>query len=138
VKRRSFLFLVLLVLCAFMFPRADNAGDPYIQLNKEPGGDIDKGARAQWDGVYENQNGAMVWNGSDWVINNTWAHTYYTDIRTGLRLVEHSVLATFDGTGTGGVVGAGYTVTQETYDYCVPAASDGPAYCYAMGPWNTR
>ena len=35
-----------------------------------------------------------------------------------------------DGTGTGGVVGPGFAVTQNTYSYCVPAASDGPAYCY--------
>jgi hypothetical protein len=56
-----------------MLPGAVHAGETYIQLNSEPGGDIDKGARAEWDGVFRNQNGAMVWNGSQWVINNTWA-----------------------------------------------------------------
>jgi hypothetical protein len=68
MKKESFLFLILLVLCAVLFSGAVHAGETYIQINNEPGGDIDKGARAQWDGVFENPNGAMVWNGSEWVI----------------------------------------------------------------------
>jgi hypothetical protein len=38
-----------------------------ILLNLEPGGDIDKESREHWDGVFENHDGSLVWNGTEWI-----------------------------------------------------------------------
>lgn len=112
---------------------------PVIKLNKEQGGDIDKGARAQWDGVYENANGALVWNGTEWVINTTWAHTYFTASATGQRLITHTLIASFDGSGAPNVTiiraytqtqaTYSHTITQSIYTYTVPAKTGG-SYTY--------
>jgi hypothetical protein len=124
--------LALLVAASFTTPptvATDGAVVPqatYIRLDREPGGDIDAGGPAAWDGVYENSNGAMVWNGTEWVINTTWAHTYFTDRRTGERLVPHVVAGSFDGSGAPNeTVVKGYTVTQAIYGYSVPATAGG-------------
>jgi hypothetical protein len=92
------------------------------------GGDIDVEPP---DGVYENQNGAMVWNGHAWVITETWAHTYLSNVFSGRRLIAHRRLGTVDGGGPTGVVFVreGYTVTQRAYTYAVPAAV-GTDYIY--------
>ncbi len=36
--------------------------------------------------MFENVNGAFFWNGTKWVTNDTAAHAYFTDLRTGQRL----------------------------------------------------
>jgi hypothetical protein len=110
-------------------PPAATAGlypDPATRLNNEPGGDIDAGAPAGWDGVYENTNGAQVWNGTAWVINKTWAHQYFTYVATGERVVAHAVAGSFDGSGAPGTrVVEGYAVMQAIYSYAVAAAAGG-------------
>ena len=62
-----------------------------IHIDIEAGGDVDSGTRSQWDGQLENINGAMFWKGSMWVTNNTAAHSYFTDLRTGKRIKEYTV-----------------------------------------------
>ena len=114
-------------------PLATNT--PYYRIDEEPGGDIDAGTRAQWDGVYENTSGAMVWNGTEWIINGTRAHTYYAFKDTGARLMAHTVAASYDGTGAPSTTyvpvsfGGPYTVTQSLYVYTVPARAGG-TYTY--------
>jgi hypothetical protein len=147
LKLKSFLILftaiigllLFTVLSAFTVSAGDqpSTGVPvatstsYIQLNNEPGGDIDMSVPAEWDGVYENPNGAMVWNGTEWIINNTWAHTYFTEIKTGQRLISHTLAASFDGSGAPNVTvvqgycDCYYTVTQAIYSYTVPANTGG-------------
>ncbi len=123
--------VVLLFLVAFAAPpaaatQAHLAPMATMQLNREPGGDIDAGPPATWDGAYENTNGAMVWNGTAWVVNSTWAHTYFTDANTGTRLIVHAVAGSFDGSGApNSTVVKGYTVTQVLYSYSIPAAAGG-------------
>jgi len=67
------------------------AGTTPIHIDIEQGGDIDTGTNSQWDSNYENVNGAMFWNGSKWVTNDTAAHAYFTDLRTGGKLNEHNI-----------------------------------------------
>lgn len=50
-----------------------------------------------------NLNGAVVWDGSRWVVNTTWAHKYFVDVRTGQRLKSYTVVE-FAGTEPTGVV----------------------------------
>ncbi len=38
----------------------------------------------------QNQNGAMIWNGQAWVVNDTWAHKYFIDASTGNRLKTYN------------------------------------------------
>jgi hypothetical protein len=94
---------------------------PPIQLNSEPGGDIYKEGSSSPD----NQNGAMVWNGTEWVVNNTWAHTYFTDTTTGQRLISHDI-TTINSSGNYG----GFQVTRNIYNYSIGAAVGGTIYTY--------
>ena len=103
-------------------------GDTDIQLNKEEGGDVDK---APPDGVPDNANGALMWDGTQWVINDTWAHTYFTDKHDGRRLITHTVVVTMDGSSGPGVVHAsGYRITTRLYTYTTNAALDVSRYVY--------
>ena len=83
-------FLVA-VLLGVLLAASGAAGTTPIHVDTEPGGDVDTGTRDQWDGQFENTNGAMFWNGSAWVTNNTAAHSYFTDLRTGQRIKEYTV-----------------------------------------------
>lgn len=106
-------------------------GESYIQLNREPGGDILVGTSAN----PTNQNGAFVWDGATWRVNNTWAHTYFTDIRTGQRIVSNTPVITLESRGISGMVfqtstyGIAFTVTARSYTYAVPARAPG-TYTY--------
>jgi len=62
---------------------AVHAGTTVIHVNTEEGGTIITTSGAV------NQNGALFWNGSTWVSNDTADHMYFTDLRTGLRLQEY-------------------------------------------------
>ncbi|MCU0294277.1 MAG: hypothetical protein MUF10_20210, partial [Thermoanaerobaculaceae bacterium] len=109
------------------------AGTTPIEVRIEAGGDVDVGTRSQWDGQFENTNGAMFWNGSIWVTNSTAAHSYFLDLRTGQRLKEH-VMVPVDSSTTllGNVPGlpAGYTVTKRLYASTQPSAAGGASFVY--------
>ena len=122
----------LLVVLAALPPMAGSGTTP-IQICSEPGGDIDTGPKSQWNGQFENSNGAVFWNGSMWVTDATTAHKYFRDLRTGQRLKEH-VITDVDSSTTllGQVPGlpAGYTVTKRLYASIQPAAAGGGSYVY--------
>ena len=104
-----------------------------IHVDTEEGGNIDVVANGGLpDGVDENANGAIFWNGARWVTNDTAAHMYYTCLETGQRIKNYTVLATLDGSGSPGVVFAqsGFTVTQSIYNYSVGAADFGGIFSY--------
>lgn len=111
----------------------------YIQLNNQPGGDIDQGSPSEWDGSYENTRGAMIWNGTEWVINNTWAHSYFTNIPTGTLVIAHATTANYDGSGAAGVqVVQGYTLTQSTYSYTLAGPAVNERYRYEAVVYRIR
>lgn len=72
-----------LLLC--MVISVSFAGTTVITVEKDTDhvGAVEKDA-----GNLTNLNGAMVWNGKEWVVNNSWAHMYFSDLRTGKRLVD--------------------------------------------------
>jgi hypothetical protein len=101
----------------------------------------------------QNLNGAMVWNGSEWVVNNTWAHKFFVDTRTGDRLKLYNAHDTtvsgapdigtqssacavaggaFAAMGYGNFYAAdgfqGFTITRQAYTYAKGTA--GGTYCY--------
>jgi len=98
-------------------------GTTPIRVDTEEGGDIETGTEDQWDDVYENLNGALFWNGSQWVTNDTFAHAYFTDLGTGERIKEHNV--TVIGTATGTEAFYETTITRSTFTYTVEKATDG-------------
>lgn len=133
-------------LCALASASA-LAGTTVIDVLTEGSGDINKLSGEQ------NLNGAMVWNGSEWVVNNTWAHKFFVDTRTGDRLKFYSAHDTtvngapdagtqasacaivggaFAATGYGNFYVAdgfqGFTITRQAYTYAKGSA--GGTYCY--------
>jgi hypothetical protein len=119
MKRTSISAVISIVIGSLLF--FSGGAWAAIQLNSEPGGDIYKEGSSSPD----NQNGAMVWNGTDWVVNNTWAHTYFTDSVTGLRLINHDPL-TINSSGNYN----GYLVTRNIYGYSIEASGGGGIYQY--------
>jgi hypothetical protein len=93
------------------------ASDCSAAFKKEPGGTL-----AKFAGSVTNPNGAMIWNGLEWVVNTTWAHNYFIDFVTDQRLVAH-VVTMITASGTYG----GYQVTRNTYSYSI-ARSNGPGF----------
>lgn len=123
------------------------AGTTVIHVEAEGSGDINKLSGEQ------NLNGAMVWNGSEWVVNNTWAHKFFVDTRTGDRLKFYNAHDTtvsgapdigtqssacavagggFAAMGYGNFYAAdgfqGFTITRQAYTYAKGTA--GGTYCY--------
>jgi hypothetical protein len=100
-----------------------------VSLEVDPGGDIDLGALAEWDGVYENTSGAFAWSGYEWTTNNTLQHTYYSDTVTHQRFYSHTLDASFDGSTAPGVTdilgGLEGVVTQTVYSYAIPSKLAG-------------
>ncbi len=131
---------IFLVIAAFgviaLLPAKVFAGTTPIHIDTEQGGDIDTGSGPeQWDGNYENVNGAMFWNGSDWVTNLTAAHSYFIDLRTGQRLKIHVVSSiNSDPTQLGEIKNiSGYQITKSIYNYSAQRSSpipDGPNTFY--------
>ena len=74
--------LLAILLC--MVVSVSFAGTTDIRVETEGSGDINKNTGQQ------NLNGAMVWNGQEWVVNNTWAHKFFVDTSTGNRLKEYT------------------------------------------------
>jgi hypothetical protein len=66
---------------------AEHPSTTVIEIKIEGSGDIINEAEGK-----TNSNGAMVWNGTAWVVNPTWAHKYFFDTRTGSRLKTYNTL----------------------------------------------
>jgi uncharacterized protein (TIGR03437 family) len=60
------------------------AGTTVIHVDTECCGDVVDTAHN-----VVNQKGAIFWNGTKWVSNDTAAHMYFTDLRTGERLMNY-------------------------------------------------
>ena len=112
--------------------RISGTGTTIIHVDSEEGGDIDWGAPSAWDAIYENKKGSLFWNGSRWVSNDTAAHLFFTDLRTGERLRWPELLATLRGDGNPGVVyhNDEVTVTQQPYTYSHAALDGGLPFIY--------
>jgi hypothetical protein len=82
--KKTFLTLSILAILLCMVMSVSFAATTVIHVETEGEGDINKNTGQQ------NLNGAMVWNGSEWVVNNTWAHKFFVDVRTGDRLKEYN------------------------------------------------
>lgn len=73
-----------------------SAGTTTIQVDTETGGNID----VNGDGIYENVNGALFWNGTEWSVNDTYGHMYFTNLDTGEKLKDfNSVTVNYNGGG---------------------------------------
>lgn len=132
-------FLVVALL-GLVLASPGAAGTTPIEVRIEAGGDVDVGTRSQWDGQFENTNGAMFWNGSIWVTNSTAAHSYFMDLRTGKRLKEYTVTIVDSSTTLLGQLPsmpAGYTVTKRLYTSTQPAAAGGGSYVYQAVEYET-
>jgi hypothetical protein len=93
-----------------------------IHVDIEPGGDIEVGNA---DGVPENSQGAMFWNGSQWVTNNTAIHMFYTDIQTHVRLKEYTLVADLNGSSPAHQVIDTYQISRSVYTYVIPFQGEG-------------
>ncbi|HQT93464.1 MAG TPA: hypothetical protein PK435_02430 [Thermoanaerobaculaceae bacterium] len=110
------------------------AGTTQIHVETEEGGDIHTGSRTQWTTEPQNTKGTLFWNGSLWVTNDTAAHMYFTDLRTGKRLQEYTVTAVDSSASLLGLlpgIPAGFAVTKTLYSYSAPASAGGRAYTYS-------
>lgn len=72
-----------------------------------------------------NSNGAMVFNGTEWVVNSTWAHRYFIDNTTGERLKEVETYQV-PPNGTDSVFSIlRYNIERFDYSYTFPAKDSG-------------
>ena len=92
-----------------------------------------------------NQNGAMVWNGTEWVVNNTWAHSFFADTRVALppgettctygpaRLKDYNNPQVYQGTSPTGLIATflNYMITRNLYTYREPAKAGNPFCSFA-------
>jgi len=101
------------------------SGTTVIHVDTNKGGNIDSGLRTAWDGIYENVKGAIFFNGTNFVTNDTYAHMYFTDLRTGLRLKDY-IVTTIGSTVGSQDVQPGYTLTRSTYTYTAAKDPGGP------------
>jgi len=99
-----------LIVVAAIATCAVRAGTTVIHVETEGSGDLVR--RGSPDQV--NLNGAMVWNGAEWIVNSTWAHKFFVDTRTGQRLKDYSGPPVFTGTSPIGALGTflSYRVTR--------------------------
>ena len=123
--------LLAILLC--MVVSVSFAGTTVIRVETEGSGVINK------DTGQQNLNGAMVWNGSEWVANNTWAHKFFMDTRTGQRLKDYNT-QTVNGTSpTGNILNFGqYEVTRNIYGYSKLAANGSGIYTYQAVEYVTH
>lgn len=72
----------------------------------------------------------MIWNGTEWVVNNTWAHKFFVDTMTGNRLKTYNIQV-YQGTSPTGLIGpfGNYTVTRNIYTYTEPTKAE-TGYCF--------
>jgi len=80
-----------------------------------------------------NRNGAMVWNGSSWVLNNTWSHRYFSNVSTNTRLkpVERINIASF--AKDTAYTFLNYQIAEHVYQYTYPAKNGGNYWYDAIG-----
>jgi len=123
------IMLILTVLtCLLLAITSAFAGTTVIQVDKDmENTGVDTGKSGQWDGQFENKtetgelSGAMVWGENGWVANNTWAHKYFKDMRTGNRIKDVTEVNNVSTDVTVEQYGQ-YTVTKTTYTYTVNAS----------------
>lgn len=83
LRRTSAMLAVVVIV---LVPRGPQAGATVIDVRTEGFGEVVRFGPPE----VRNLNGAMVWNGSEWVVNTTYAHKYFIDVRTGKRLKEYA------------------------------------------------
>ncbi|MEN6390100.1 MAG: stalk domain-containing protein [Syntrophomonas sp.] len=116
------LMLFISIGCLFVFSDTARAGTTVIHVDTEEGGTI-----TDTTGSIVNQNGALFWNGTKWVTNDTAAHMYFTDMRTGERLKNYTT-TTIEGSTSGQVVSNEefiVTATRSLYTYPVACKTGG-------------
>ncbi len=132
VRRRNRGASLPVVLIVLGFAGGAETGP--VHVDTEKGGDVFTGTRAEWTASPQNSNGALFWNGSRWVSNDTAAHMYFTDLRTGQRLLEYVVTAVDSTTTALGLlpgIPGGFTVTKSLYSYLARTSSGNGAYAYS-------
>jgi hypothetical protein len=127
---------------------AEHQNTTVIHIEQEGSGDIIDEAQG-----ITNLNGAMVWNGTAWVVNPTWAHRFFVDTRNGNRLKTYNSLdATVSGLPAGETEvhsdGYGkyyspqnfgnYSITKQAYWYTKQVASGKGDGSYQYGAVEYR
>ena len=115
-----FLFTLVGVLVLLLFTQAQTT---VVHVATEGSGDI-----LEINNSLVNNNGAMVWNGSKWVVNNTWAHKFFVVTETGNRLKYYDNPQFYQGTSPTGLIDpfGNYTITRNLYTYREPAKAGNP------------
>lgn len=88
------------------------AGTTVIHVDTECCGDVVDSAHN-----VVNQKGAVFWNGTKWVSNDTWAHMYFTDLRTGGRLQNYTTTLFQGSSAPASTTYQNYTVERTLYTY---------------------
>ncbi len=122
------LFLPLLVALAALLPYAPRSlsGTTVVRVVTQGRGEI-VGTDQHPTSNLPAARGTFFWNGERWVTNETAAHMYFVDERTGKRIQEYET-RNVSGVAPLGVVESfsGVTVTRRTYTYSKrSAANDG-------------
>jgi hypothetical protein len=99
-----------------------------IHVGTEAGGEVVIGTETAWSGVPSNIKGALLWNGSAWLSNDTAAHMYFTRLDTGERLRNYTSIAIPTEAGTSSQNGIGFVA--EEYSYRAAAADGSGTYQY--------
>jgi hypothetical protein len=120
---KKWLFLIVLIL-----PHSMKA--QVIHVETEGWGTISKTTSEI------NHNGAMVWNGTEWVVNSTWAHKYFVDTRTGNRLKTTEIIA-IGQDGEEVIDTFNYHIIRQQYSYTHPAKNGG-SYRYTGNEYIVR
>jgi len=126
MRKNAFCLLVLFCSAISLSVSAmAQAGTTVIEVRTEGIGDIIK------DAGETNLNGAMVWNGTEWVVNDTWAHMFFFNIETGERLKNYDNPQNYSGTSPTGVIATygPYTITRNIYSH-TKTAKTGPDFIY--------
>ena len=116
-KIKGRLFFLFIIVGMPIIPALAQAGTTVIEIQTEGSGDI-----LEINNSLVNLNGAMVWDGSKWVVNSTWAHKFFVDTRTGERLKQYNSQV-YQGTSPTGLIDpfGNYTITRNLYTYREPA-----------------
>ena len=113
-------------------------GTTVIRVDTDEGGNIDWGTPSEWDTNYENVNGALFWNGDDWVVNDTYGHMYFEDVRIFERIGNYggvNYLIPVDTTiGIGRII-CDYIISVDEYNYSA-TANDSGTYTYTGIRYN--
>ena len=99
-----------------------------IHVDTEDGGEVVIGAETAWSGAPSNIQGALFYNGSVWVTNDTAAHMYFSDLATGARLKDYTNIAIPATSGTQEKNGISFIA--EEYSYQAVAADGSGTYQY--------